>query len=215
MLLGMVGGAAGWLLSRWAEALQRRAAGPGAPARRRVPPMLVALATAALFAAAYALYGVTLLLLPRLVFICALVVLFITDLQRRILPNVVTLPGILVGVAASLLVAPGWSSSLAGIAVGGGGLFALSEAVARMRGSAGFGMGDVKMLAMIGAFLGWPLVLLTFVLASLAGSATGIAIAMARGTNAGLPFGVFLALAALAAAGAGEDMLSWYTSLYH
>jgi leader peptidase (prepilin peptidase)/N-methyltransferase len=77
-------------------------------------------------------------------------------------------------------------------------------------------MGDVKMLAMIGAFLGWPLMILTLVLASFAGSLVGIGLlASGRGgMQAALPFGTFLALGALAAAVVGEPVLTWYLSFY-
>jgi prepilin signal peptidase PulO-like enzyme (type II secretory pathway) len=77
-------------------------------------------------------------------------------------------------------------------------------------------MGDVKMLAMIGAFLGWPLMLLTLVLASFAGSVVGLTLlATGRGgMQAALPFGTFLALGAVVAAVAGEPMLAWYLSFY-
>lgn len=72
------------------------------------------------------------------------------------------------------------------------------------------------MLAMIGAFLGWPLMILTLVLASFAGSLVGVALIASKrgGMQAALPFGTFLALGALVAAIAGEPMLAWYLSFY-
>jgi prepilin signal peptidase PulO-like enzyme (type II secretory pathway) len=90
------------------------------------------------------------------------------------------------------------------------------EGYARARGFEGLGMGDVKMLAMIGAFLGWPLMLLTLVLASFAGSAVGIGMMAARrgGMKTALPFGTFLAVGALVAAVVGTDILDWYLSFY-
>ena len=77
-------------------------------------------------------------------------------------------------------------------------------------------MGDVKMLAMIGAFLGWPLMLLTLFLASFAGSLVGVGMmATKRGDmQKALPFGTFLALGALAAAVAGDPLLAWYLGFY-
>ena len=77
-------------------------------------------------------------------------------------------------------------------------------------------MGDVKMLAMIGAFLGWQLMLVTLVLASFSGSIVGVGlIASGRGgMQAALPFGTFLAVGALVAAVSGDAMLAWYVSLY-
>jgi leader peptidase (prepilin peptidase)/N-methyltransferase len=177
---------------------------------------LVEVTTGAVFAGGALVYGVSPLLFVRLAFACALIVLFVIDLQHRILPNAITLPGIAAGFLASLFLPPGWLSSLIGIAAGGGILFAIAEAYYRLRGIEGLGMGDVKMLAMIGAVLGWPLMLLTLVLASFVGSLVGVGLmASGRGgMQAALPFGTFLALGALVAAVAGDPILSWYLSFY-
>jgi len=177
---------------------------------------LVELVTAVLFAASAALYGPSGLLAVRLAFGCALIVLFAIDLRLRVLPNVITLPGIAVGLAASWFLPPGWLSSLIGAAAGAGILFAIAEAYCRVRGQDGLGMGDVKMLAMIGAFLGWPLMILTLVFASFAGSIVGVTlIASGRGSmQAALPFGTFLAVGALVAAAAGDPILAWYLAFY-
>ena len=77
-------------------------------------------------------------------------------------------------------------------------------------------MGDVKMLAMIGAFLGWKLMLVTLVLASFAGSLVGIGVMLTGrgGMTSALPFGTFLAVGALVAAVAGDPILSWYLGFY-
>lgn len=77
-------------------------------------------------------------------------------------------------------------------------------------------MGDVKMLAMIGAFLGWKLVLLTLLLASFLGSLVGVAILIVRkgSLKYALPFGTFLAAAALVAAVAGDALIAWYLGFY-
>lgn len=172
--------------------------------------------TAVIFVSGYLMYGWTALLAVRLLFACAMVVLFVIDLQHQILPNVITLPGVVIGLALSLVMPPGWLSSLIGILAGGGVLLAVMEGYARARGVEGLGMGDVKMLAMIGAFLGWPLMLLTLVLASFSGSAVGLALMAARlaGGKTALPFGTFLAVGAIVAAVAGDDLLAWYVSFY-
>jgi leader peptidase (prepilin peptidase)/N-methyltransferase len=188
----------------------------GCGSRIAVMYPLVELTTSVVFAGGALVYGLTPLLFVRLAFACALIVLFVIDLQHQILPNVITLPGIAAGFLASLFLPPGWLSSLIGIAAGGGILWALAEAYYRLRGIEGLGMGDVKMLAMIGAVLGWPLMLLTLVVASFAGSLVGVGmIAFGRGgMQAALPFGTFLALGALFAAVAGEPILSWYLAFY-
>lgn len=172
--------------------------------------------TAVVFVGGLFVYGPSWLLAVRLLFACALIVLFAIDLEHQILPNAITLPGIAAGFVASWFLPPGWLSSLIGIAIGGGVLFAIAEAYYRIRGQEGLGMGDVKMLAMIGAFLGWPLTLLTLIFASFAGSIVGVGLmASGRGTmQAALPFGTFLALGALAAALIGDPLLGWYLSLY-
>jgi leader peptidase (prepilin peptidase)/N-methyltransferase len=177
---------------------------------------LVELTTAIVFAGGVVVYGLSALAAVRLVFACALIVLFAIDLRHRILPNVITLPGIGAGLLASWFLPPGWVSSLIGVLAGGGVLFGIAEVYYRVRGQEGLGMGDVKMLAMVGAFLGWPLMILTLVIASLTGSIVGVGLMVSgRGDmQAALPFGTFLALGALMAAVAGDPMLAWYLSFY-
>jgi leader peptidase (prepilin peptidase) / N-methyltransferase len=178
-------------------------------------PIVEAL-TGGIFLAGYLIYGLTPLLGARLLFACAMIVLFAIDLRHQILPNVITLPGIVIGFALSLFLPPGWLPSLIGIMAGGGILFLIGEAYYRWRGVEGLGMGDVKMLAMIGAFLGWQLMIVTLVLASFAGSLVGIALLASRrgGMQLALPFGTFLACGALTAAVAGEALLAWYLGFY-
>jgi leader peptidase (prepilin peptidase)/N-methyltransferase len=177
---------------------------------------IVELVTAALFVVGYFIYGWTPLLAVRLAFACAMVVLFVIDLQHYLLPNVITVPGIVVGFVLSVMLPPGWEASLIGLIAGGGVLFAIAEAWYRLRGIEALGMGDVKMLAMIGAFLGWKLMLVTLVLSSFAGSLIGIGvIALGRGgMKSMLPFGTFLAVGALTAAVAGDAILRWYLGFY-
>jgi leader peptidase (prepilin peptidase)/N-methyltransferase len=185
-----------------------------APISIRYP--VVEAITGVVFIAGYAIYGLTPLLAARLLFACAMIVLFAIDLRHQILPNVITVPGIVVGFVLSFALPPGWVSSLIGLLLGGGVLYAIAEAYYRLRGIEGLGMGDVKMLAMIGAFLGWPLMLLTLVLASFAGSIVGVGLIVwgRCGMKLALPFGTFLAIGALVAAVAGEPILEWYLGFY-
>jgi leader peptidase (prepilin peptidase)/N-methyltransferase len=99
---------------------------------------------------------------------------------------------------------------------GGGVLFLIAEGYYRVRHEEGLGMGDVKMLAMMGAFLGWPLAILSLMIASVAGTIVGIAlIATGRGTmKYALPFGTFLAVGAAVSAAAGQAILKWYFRLW-
>jgi leader peptidase (prepilin peptidase)/N-methyltransferase len=177
---------------------------------------VVELVTGALFAGAYLLYGVAPLTFVRIGFGCAMIVLFVIDLRHRILPNVITVTGIPIGFALSLVLPPGWRESLIGLVIGGGVLWVIGEAYYRLRGIDGLGMGDVKMLAMIGAFLGWRLTLVTLIFASFSGALAGAALlASGRGgMKAALPFGTFLAVGAGVAAVAGEQIFTWYLSFY-
>jgi leader peptidase (prepilin peptidase)/N-methyltransferase len=186
--------------------------------RAAISPMypVVEAITGAVFLAGYLLYGPTPLAVARLLFACAMIVLFAIDLRHHLLPNVITVPGIVAGFAFSLFLPPGPVSSLIGVVAGGGVLYAIAEAYYRLRGVEGMGMGDVKMLAMIGAFLGWPLMIVTLVLASFIGSIVGVAIlASGRGgMKAALPFGTFLAIGAIAAAVVGDPLLQWYLGFF-
>jgi len=152
------------------------------------------------------------LMVSRLLFVCILIALFGIDLEHQILPNSITLPGIVAGVLLSFIAPPGWRDALLGVVLGAGILYAIAGAYYLWRREEGLGMGDVKMLAMIGAFLGWKAVLVTMVLSSFAGAAIGVAlIATARGgMKLALPFGTFLAVGALVAMFVGERLINWY-----
>jgi leader peptidase (prepilin peptidase)/N-methyltransferase len=185
-----------------------------APISMRYP--IVEGLTAAMFALAWWYYGPGPLLVSRLVFGCALIVLFAIDLEHHLLPNVITLTGIIIGFLLSFTTdQPGWRSSLIGIVAGGGVLFLIAEGYYRVRHEEGLGMGDVKMLAMMGAFLGWPLAILSLMIASVAGTIVGLAlIVTGRGTmKYALPFGTFLAVGAALAATVGPGVLDWYLGM--
>jgi leader peptidase (prepilin peptidase)/N-methyltransferase len=174
-------------------------------------PVVEAL-TAVMFALAWWYYGPSPLFVSRVVFGCALIMLFAIDLEHHLLPNVITLPGIVVGFIFSLWTEPGWVASLVGLLVGGGVLWLVAEVYYRVRHEEGLGMGDVKMLAMVGAFLGWQLTLMTLMLASLSGTVIGLGLIATKrgGLKYALPFGTFIALGAAAAATIGPAALNWY-----
>ena len=156
------------------------------------------------------------LLASRLVLATILIVLFMIDLEHQILPNTITLPGIVIGFIFSLFAPPGPLNSLFGILLGAGVLYAIAWGYYMLRKEEGMGMGDVKMLAMIGAFLGWRAVLLTLIMASFAGSVVGVGlIALHRGDmKYALPFGTFLAIGALLAMLVGEPIVEWYLGFF-
>jgi len=177
---------------------------------------IVEIATMVLFLIHFWVFGLTLPGIVRLGFACAMLVLFFIDLEHQILPNVITLPGVIAGLIASLFVPPGFVSALIGALLGGGVLWAIAEIYMRVRGIEGMGMGDVKMLGMIGAFLGPSLMVLTLVLSSFAGALTGVALmTLGRGDlQRRLPFGTFLAGAAVFASLWGRPIVDWYAGFY-
>jgi leader peptidase (prepilin peptidase)/N-methyltransferase len=182
----------------------------------------------------YLKYGLTVEWFIYLAFSDALLVLAFIDLDHRILPDPITLNGIWVGILASVYLAQpsplvarvlrmagvettnprviALVASLLGMVVGGGLLWAVAEAYLRFRGIEGMGFGDVKMMAMVGAFLGAPLTLLTLMIGSLLGSVIGLAfIRLASKTREyELPFGTFLSMAGIISVLYGEDLIRWY-----
>jgi leader peptidase (prepilin peptidase)/N-methyltransferase len=176
---------------------------------------IVELTTGALFVLVIWMTPPGPLLATRLIFVCILIALFGIDLEHQILPNAITLPGIAIGVLLSLIAPPGWKDALIGVLLGGGVLYAIAGAYYLWRREEGMGMGDVKMLAMIGAFLGWKAVLVTLVLSSFAGAIIGLALMAAqRGTmKFALPFGTFLAIGAIVSMFVGEPLVAWYAGL--
>ena len=155
-------------------------AAPGAAPPSRCSIRSIELVTGLIFAGGAWLYGPTLLLVARLSSPCAMVVLFMIDLQHRILPNVITLPGIVVGLAFSLVLPPGLRDALIGAVACSLMLFGMGELVSRVLGKDALGFGDVKMTAMMGAFLGWQLTLVALFLASFLGSVIGIGLVVAH-----------------------------------
>ena len=157
-----------------------------------------------------------LLLASRLVLTALLIALFGTDLETQRLPNILTLPGTVVGFLFSFWTPPGPLESVAGAALGAGVLFLIRWAWFRATGVEGMGLGDVKMAALIGAFLGPRQIWLVMVLASVGGAIAGIGMAVLqrRSLNARLAFGTFLSVAALIASIYGDRIVAWYLDLY-
>ncbi len=177
---------------------------------------LIETLTALLFVACYWQFGLSVELLAGVLFCAAMVALAAIDAEHFLLPDKITLPGIAVG----LLLSPwlewsGWRSALIGALLGGGMLLALAAGWYWLRGEEGMGLGDVKMLAMLGAFLGWKGMLVALFFASVAGSVVGLAvIASGRGgMKSKLPFGTFLALGAVVALFVGPRITRYYLSL--
>src|ERR1043166_911485 len=143
------------------------------------------------------------------VFVAALIVVSVIDLDHQIIPDVISLPGIVVGVACSALgTEAGIVDSLIGVLLGGGILYAVAVGYHAVTGREGMGGGDIKLLAMIGAFLGWRGVLVTLVIGSLTGAVSGLTLIITRGADSRvpIPFGPFLALGAVCALFFGDAL---------
>jgi len=149
-------------------------------------------------------------------FALALLVVIFIDYDHRIIPDAITLPGAGVGLAAALLGPRPLPDALWGVALGAGGLLLVAWFYRLAAKREGLGLGDVKLMAMIGAFCGWQGALVTILLGSLAGSLVGIALlSSGRGTRrTALPFGSFLAPAAWAALFAGAWLWGQYLRLF-
>ncbi|HET9951056.1 MAG TPA: prepilin peptidase [Candidatus Eisenbacteria bacterium] len=155
------------------------------------------------------------LLVPNAAFVLALLAVTWIDLDTRTIPDVVTIPGVGVGLAASLFGPPGFVAALVGAAAGGLSLWLVGWAYEKATGVPGMGGGDVKLAAMMGAFLGAGGVFGAIFLASLAGSVFG-AVLIAKGHGSrrtAIPFGTFLAPAAVVLLLYGDTLVSWYRAL--
>lgn len=199
-------------------------------------PVVEAL-TAAVYWGALVSYGLQWKTAVLLAFFSALIVLVFIDLNHRLLPDVITLPGIALGIVLSPWVGIeddagtaflqlaglpdsggrwGWlMSSLLGALVCGGFLWLVGAVYFKLKRVEGLGGGDPKLIGMVGAFLGVKLGLLTIMLGSVLGALIGLAYIRMAGKDYRypLPFGSFLGIAAIAAALWGEQLLSWYLGI--
>src|SRR5258707_2816996 len=177
-----------------------------------------------------------------LAFAASILALLFIDAEHMILPNAITYPGILFALITRALVpylggashfddlpylisvfprVPVWGVSLIGAAIGalagGGSLWLMGFIWQRLRGVEAMGMGDIKMMLMVGAFLGWRLAALTIFIGVFSGSLAGIALMFRRGRRnlqMMLPFGIFLGIGAVVSLLAGTRIIAWYLSQF-
>jgi leader peptidase (prepilin peptidase) / N-methyltransferase len=154
--------------------------------------------------------------LARTILVLALLAVVFIDFDHRIIPDAITLPGTVVGLLGSLVGPLSVLDAVLGVAAGGGGLLLIAWGYQRVTGREGLGMGDVKLMAMVGAFLGWAGALGTVLLGSLAGSLLGLGLILSgRGNRfTALPFGTFLAPAAWFILFLGAEVGHRYLALF-
>lgn len=145
--------------------------------------------------------------------VAALLVVTFIDMDHQIIPNVITYPGIVMGFLSSFVLNNiTYKESLLGIALGGGLLLLVASGYYFLAKKEGMGGGDIKLLAMIGAFLGWKATIFTIFVGSAVGTVVGIAVALRTrgGRKMAVPFGPFLSLGALLFLFYGDEIISWY-----
>jgi leader peptidase (prepilin peptidase)/N-methyltransferase len=195
---------------------------------------LVELATAVAFTVCVAAFGLSLAALKYSLFSAILITLIASDMEERILPDEFTLGGVLAGLVLAAFVplgfefahlllpqsfGPRWLSvgeAVLGAVFSSGTIWLVGALYKKVRHREGLGLGDVKMIAMIGAFLGLKGALLTLIAASLFGAIAGLIYILFTGKDAStyeLPFGSFLGLAGLAVAMYGEVVVVWYSKI--
>lgn len=186
---------------------------------------LVELANALFYLAAFLFTGPTVGFVVVAALISMTIVLIYIDADIQILPDVIDIPGIAIGVGAAalgmaflnpaLVLADSLLDSLAGAALGAAILLTIIGTYWLIRRAEGMGLGDVKMLAMIGAVTGWRAIPGVLLLAAVSGAIIGVPAALrsGRGMQAALPFGIFLGMAFLAVLFFGHTLSEWYVSL--
>lgn len=172
--------------------------------------------TGILFTVVLYYFGFSAATLVYWLFLAALVTITFIDLDHQIIPDVISLPGIIVGFVCSLFIPwlP-WIDSLLGVVIGGGVLLTIAWIYEKVAKREGMGGGDIKLLAMLGAFLGWKAVLPVVFIASLVGSLIGVPLMLLQkgDTKLAIPFGPFLAFAATVYLFWGRDLVFWYLHL--
>ncbi len=178
---------------------------------------LVELITGIISLALFIRYGPSYQYILYLLFCGSLVVITFIDLHHKIIPDVISLPGVIIGFLVSLLPGyPTWLESAIGIVAGGGGLLLVAVTFEKLTGKEGMGGGDIKLLAMIGAWLGWKslpfVILISSVLGIIIGG--GALFISGKGMHVKIPFGPFLAMGTLIYFFFGSAIIRWYAGFF-
>ena len=187
--------------------------------------VLVELANALFYLAIFLRTGPTFVFPLVAAIVSMLIVLIFIDADIQILPDIIDLPGLAIGIiigwtqagarVSDMTLSSSWIDSIAGAGIGASVLLTIALAYRLVRRIEGMGLGDVKMMAMLGATVGWEPLFGLLVIASVVGAVVGAIVASRSGAGmqAALPFGVFLGLAALAVIFFGPTLWSWYLAL--
>lgn len=158
-------------------------------------------------------FGLTLESLVYFTFISSLLVITFIDIDHKIIPNVITLPGIPIGLIASFaLPALAFKNSALGLLAGGGSLWVVAWTYNLITRKEGMGGGDIKLLAMIGTIVGWQGVIFTIFASSAVGTLVGMTIMLVKGKDMkyAVPFGPFLSIGAITYIFFGQRIIDWY-----
>ena len=164
----------------------------------------------------YLKFGISLEGLIYYAMVVSLLIVTYIDLDYQIIPDVISLPGIPIGFLASFaLPALNYKESILGIVIGGGSLYLIAWSYHLLTKKEGMGGGDIKLLAMIGAVVGWKGVLFTIFVASVVGTVSGVLVMLRQKQDLKLavPFGPFLSIGAISYIFFGSSLIPWYFSL--
>jgi leader peptidase (prepilin peptidase) / N-methyltransferase len=161
-------------------------------------------------------FGATMEGLVFFTFCATLLVVTFIDIDHRIIPDIITIPGVGLFFILAILFTPlSWKAALLGVVSGGGSLFIVAWTYQRITGKEGMGGGDIKLLSMIGALLGWKGVCFTLFFSSAAGTLVGIVLMTRskKGIKLAIPFGPFLSLGGIVYIFFGPQLIHWYLTL--
>ncbi len=185
--------------------LRGRCRACGARISLRYP--FVEVLTAVMALLVYWKFGLTLKFLAAFIFVSALILITFIDIDHQIIPDIITLPGIPICFCMAIFIMKlSFMDALLGVLIGGGSLYLIAVVYELLTKREGMGGGDIKLLALLGAFLGWKSLLFILLVSSLVGAVVGISVMIVKGSDMkyAVPFGPFLSFAAAAYLFVGE-----------
>jgi leader peptidase (prepilin peptidase)/N-methyltransferase len=174
---------------------------------------LVELLTAIMALLLFWKFGLSLKLLFAFIFTCSLIVITFIDLEHQIIPDIITLPGIpICFLMAVFAMGIPWLEAALGLLIGGGILYAIALGYELIRKAEGMGGGDIKLLAMLGAFYGWKSLFFILFVSSFLGAIVGLTVMLVKGKDMkyAVPFGPFLSVAAIAYIFWGDNFIRFF-----